>query len=304
VIVDFLSSAPLEDKAREGEAVTVAGIFTDVDTVDTHTAIIDWGDATQTSANIDELAGTFDGSHVYTSGGIYTITVTLTDNDGGVASASTTAFVSGVGVNGGVLYIMGTSEDDRASVNQSGNGKIKVHADFLSGKDKFRTFSLSEIDTLIAYLCGGDDHLTIAGNVAIPSIIHAGEGDDHINAGGGPGVLLGGLGDDMLVGGNGRNILIGGTGADRLVGGKNDDVLIGGSTTDDANDEALMALMAKWTSADDYDDRVSAIDLLLSVEDDEEEDMLTGSSGRDLFYEGLGDILTDVKTKKNAETVL
>jgi len=58
-----------------------------------------------------------------------------------------------------------------------------------------------------------------------------------------------------------------------------------------------MALLAAWTSADDYDDRVSDIDLLLSVQDDEEEDILTGSSGRDLFYDGLGDILTDIKTK-------
>jgi len=40
------------------------------------------------------------------------------------------------------------------------------------------------------------------------------------------------------------------------------------------------------------------------VLDDEEEDRLTGSSGQDLFYDGLGDILTDVKTMKNAETVL
>ena len=58
-----------------------------------------------------------------------------------------------------------------------------------------------------------------------------------------------------------------------------------------------MALLAAWTSAVDYDDRVSDIDLLLSVQDDEEEDILTGSSGRDLFYDGLGDILTDIKTK-------
>ena len=108
----------------------------------------------------------------------------------------------------------------------------------------------------------------------------------------------------MLVGGSGRDILIGGLGQDRLVGGNSDDVLIGGSTTDDADDDALMALLAVWTSADDYDDRVSAIDLLLSVEDDEEEDILTGSSGLDLFYDGLGDTLTDVKTKKRAETVL
>ena len=39
-------------------------------------------------------------------------------------------------------------------------------------------------------------------------------------------------------------------------------------------------------------------------DDDEDEDKLTGSSGRDLFYDGVGDKLNDVKTKKNAEIVL
>ena len=37
---------------------------------------------------------------------------------------------------------------------------------------------------------------------------------------------------------------------------------------------------------------------------DEESDLLTGSSGRDLFYDGLLDVVTDLKTKQNAETVL
>jgi hypothetical protein len=35
-----------------------------------------------------------------------------------------------------------------------------------------------------------------------------------------------------------------------------------------------------------------------------DEEKATGSSGRDPFYDGIGDILTDVKTKKDVETVL
>ena len=77
-----------------------------------------------------------------------------------------------------------------------------------------------------------------------------------------------------------------------------------GAQPSDDDDDALMTALAAWNSGDSYEDRVAAIDALLDVQDDEEEDKLTGSSGRDLFYDGLGDILTDVKTKKNAETVL
>ena len=98
-----------------------------------------------------------------------------------------------------------------------------MHADFLQSGN-FETFAAAEVDKIIAYLCDGDDHMTIAGNVDIPAIIHGGNGDDHINAGGGPSVLLGNAGADHLNGGNGRNILIGSVGQDRLVGGGDDDV--------------------------------------------------------------------------------
>jgi Ca2+-binding RTX toxin-like protein len=107
----------------------------------------------------------------------------------------------------------------------------------------------------------------------------------------------------MIVGGSGRSILIGGLGRDRLVGGSGDDVLIGGRTTADHNDAALLLALAEWTSVASYEDRVAALDSLLSVLDDLEEDKLTGSSGRDLFFSGLNDDLIDVKPKKDAETV-
>ncbi len=64
-----------------------------------------------------------------------------------------------------------------------------------------------------------------------------------------------------------------------------------------------MALMAAWANDDDYYDRVPAMDALLDEEDDEEEDAMSGNFGRDLFFRGLGDKLTDVKLKKNPETV-
>ncbi len=99
-------------------------------------------------------------------------------------------------------------------------------------------------------------------------------------------------------------MIIGGLGEDRLKGGNHDDVLIGGATNIDEDDDAIRALLATWNSSESYDNRVAAIDSLLTVSDDSEEDELKGHSGRDLFYQGVGDFLQDVKAKKDAEQVL
>jgi hypothetical protein len=304
VIVDFESNATFETKAAEGEPVNILANFTDVGILDTHTAEVDWGDGTVEPATVTPGApgaGTVTGSHPYTNGGIYTITVTLIDDDTGTsAPAETTAVVTGVGLtDDGILYIIGSAENDEVSVNRTGNGTLKVKATFIP--EDYRGFDVAAVDKIISYLCQGDDELAISSNVTIPAIIHGSWGNDHLNAGGGPTVLDGGPGDDVLIGQGGRNILIGGEGWDRLVGGRKDDVLIGSSTTSDDDDDALMALAIVWNDEDDsYDDRVLAVDSLLTVIDDGNVDTLTGSSGEDLFYDGVGvaDMLTDVHLKK------
>ena len=110
--------------------------------------------------------------------------------------------------------------------------------------------------------------------------------------------LLGGDGDDNLIGGSGRSILIGGRGKDRLVGGSGDDILIGGSTAYDEDTLVLCAVSEEWNSTDSYDARVTELRLLLdatSVIDDGDVDMLSGSNGRDWFFEGLGDVVTRIQ---------
>ncbi len=91
------------------------------------------------------------------------------------------------------------------------------------------------IAKFVAYLCEGDDHLNIAGNVDIPAIVHGG-GDDQFHGGRGPVVLLADDGNDTLIGGSSR------------------DVLIGGTTYFD--DEARMTLLAEWNSAETYGEAV------------------------------------------------
>jgi hypothetical protein len=73
--------------------ITVTGLFFDPGCLDTHVATIDWGDGQTTS--IDVPFGTYvvAGSHTYASAGVYQITLTVTDDDGGSDSETLQYYV-------------------------------------------------------------------------------------------------------------------------------------------------------------------------------------------------------------------
>jgi FtsP/CotA-like multicopper oxidase with cupredoxin domain len=64
--------------------------FSDPGTGDTHTCSIDWGDGVTEPGVVAEAAGSGSctGSHAYATAGFKTITVTVTDDDGGVAASA------------------------------------------------------------------------------------------------------------------------------------------------------------------------------------------------------------------------
>ena len=326
------ASATMDDVAAPGGDVSLTGSFSDPGLLDHHDVTIDWNDGSINSAfdlgatadltvgdvflstsgdgailAISEVvAATGDVSfsvtaHQFATGGIFDVSVTVEDDDAGSGTHATLAWVTGMRIEQGVLQIVGTNGDDHVTVNQQGNGRIKVHADFLQDSN-FETFDVADVDEILAYLFAGDDIFTIAGNVDRPAVVHGGDGNDRLNGGGGDAVLLGEDGDDLLTGGTASDLLLGGFGSDRLVGGSRDDVLIGGSTA--AEDAALFALLAVWNSDGSYDDRAGAVDALLTVTEDGRQDRLTGSSGRDLFYEGVGDLLSDIKETGEVEAAM
>lgn len=76
------TSAPV----ATGSAVAFDAPFTDAGDNDTHTCSIDWGDASSSAGVVD--AGACTASHTYTAAGIYTVELTVTDDDGGSDSAT------------------------------------------------------------------------------------------------------------------------------------------------------------------------------------------------------------------------
>jgi hypothetical protein len=98
--------------ALVGLEIDLGGSFTDAGTADTHTAEIIWGDGnTDTDADFDAftdcvggVTGTLDAAHIYADPGIYTITLSVTDDDGGVDT--TTAQIEVVDAAGAIATVI------------------------------------------------------------------------------------------------------------------------------------------------------------------------------------------------------
>jgi PKD repeat protein len=98
-----------DQTVNEGDVVSLdPATFNDKGTLDTHTATIDWGDGSVmdigtvtespfgppgSTAGMD---GTVSGDHVYADNGVYLVTVTVIDDDGGMTSDTITITVNNV----------------------------------------------------------------------------------------------------------------------------------------------------------------------------------------------------------------
>jgi Ca2+-binding RTX toxin-like protein len=160
---------------------------------------------------------------------------------------------------------------------------------------------------------GGDGNDRIdATSSALPVTIDGQNGNDQINGGsgddrlfGGTGhdlvggregndVVVGGDGNDQLMGFGGADVMIGGTGADQIDGGAGEDLLIAAATSYDANDAALAAILADWTSPGDLATRASRLGTRITggislrwgqtVIDDGAMDVLNGGSDADWLF--------------------
>jgi PKD repeat protein len=293
--------------------VTLNGSFTDPGILDTFTVNVDWGDgpaAALPAGNITLVSPghyTFTATHHYATTGSKSISVSVADNYGGPGAApgtgSTTASVA-IGAaatacldtSTNTLVVTATSGSDWVHINAP-SGSIRIQSNFLSGP---LDFPAGGVTNVVILLGGGDDVLTVAGNVTL-----------NILAVGGDGV-------DVMTGGRGRNVLIGGDGADTLYGGRGEDVLIDSSTIYDANELALMAILNEWASSLDVNQRIAHLSNQIgganqvagiyfflngsSIIDDGDFDVLLGNQSTDWLLlhtaiEAIGgnqDVITDL----------
>jgi len=79
----------------------------------------------------------------------------------------------------------------------------------------------------------GDDTVSVASAVQVPTTLNGGPGNDVLQGGSGADKLVGGTGDDVLSGKGGNDAIYGGPGQDVLNGGAGNDVLWGGPGSDE-----------------------------------------------------------------------
>jgi Ca2+-binding RTX toxin-like protein len=226
--------------------------------------------------------------------GSYTVTLRVSDDDGGVTDDTAEVNVLNVGtlLIGSTLYVVGSDSCDLVLITQCGSDIVVIASFNDENPATFNSASVSDIQvrtrgqsdvvvtnsnvmqTMTIDGGAGNDLLTGGGGVNLliggdgNDVLYGSAGDDVLLGGDGNDDLIGGAGDDVLVGGDGNDILNGGAGRDLLIGsqdndmifgGGGEDILIGGYTIHDNDLAALDSIMAIWTSSASFNSRVNTL---------------------------------------------
>ena len=146
-------TAPVEP-VQMNTSLDVSATFSDPDALDTHTALWNWGDGETDTVSVPSGDRSVTGSHFYANAGVYTLTLTVTDNSGALDTESFRYVVvynsEGGFVTGGgwIMSPEGAYAADPSLTGKANFGfvaKYKKGADTPSGKTEFQ-FRVAELN--------------------------------------------------------------------------------------------------------------------------------------------------------------
>jgi PKD repeat protein len=224
-------------------------------------------------------------SHAYADNGIYTVTLTVTDNQGAMDDDTTTATIANVAPS------VDAGMDLLAIVNQiisfigdfSDPGSADTHtilwdfgdsatSDLLEPEHAYSSLGSFAATLTVIDDDGGSNTATV--NVTVRSsldVLFCGKAIEEFDS-----VIDGTANDDVLTGTSGKDLIRGFGGDDRIIGRGNDDCLIGGSGND----------IIEGRGGNDMIEGNGGNDILRGGAGN---DMLTGGAGNDTLAGGASD---------------
>lgn len=130
------------------------------------------------------------------------------------------------------LIIETGDRSDTIHISHSANGGLNVEVNGKSYTFNVKHEKDGEPTRLHIRSHGGDDRIKIDADVMLPITVEAGDGNDHVQAGGGPTRLYGGKGNDHLQLGSGLGYAEGNDGDDTMIGGTGNVVMYGNNGED------------------------------------------------------------------------